>query len=308
MAMPEGVIRGGTVGDGVREQVTMPGSGVVAALRGHYGVERELGRGAMGVVYLGRDTETGRRVAVKTMALSRVCSAAELAQVKERFIREVETAGRLRHPDIVAIYDAGEEQDLAYIAMELIQGRDLTAYTGRENLLPLQPVLGIGARVADALAYAHRQSVVHRDIKPANIMWDPVSDTVKVTDFGIARITDSSTTRTGMILGTPSYMSPEQLARGQIEGPSDLYSLGVTLYQLSCGRLPFEGGSVTELMYRIANEAPADILRLRPGLPPCVVQVIARAMMKKPEERFPDGEEMARALRDCAAGVPGVAP
>ncbi|HEX6829741.1 MAG TPA: serine/threonine-protein kinase, partial [Burkholderiales bacterium] len=168
----------------------------------------------------------------------------------------------------------------------------------------LPRVLSVGARVAEALAYAHRQNVVHRDIKPANVMWEPDTDTVKVTDFGIARITDSGKTRTGMVLGTPSYMSPEQLAGKNIEGASDLYSLGVTLYQLVCGKLPFEGESMAQLMFKIANQPPANILRLRPGLPPCVVHVIYKAMMKKAEERYGDGEEMARALRECAARIP----
>ena len=164
--------------------------------------------------------------------------------------------------------DAGEEHDLAYIAMEFLKGKDLVPFTKAENLLPLPKVMSIVARVADALDYAHKQNVVHRDIKPANIMYDPATDTPKVTDFGIARITDSSKTKTGMVLGTPSYMSPEQLAGKKIQGGSDLFSLGVSLYQLACGKLPFEGDSMAQLMYRIANEPHTDILRIRPDLPP----------------------------------------
>jgi serine/threonine-protein kinase len=306
-AMSESVILGGAVGSAVGGTVIVPGAGVEKPMLGRYQVEKELGKGAMGVVYLGRDPKIGRVVAIKTMALSQEFPPDELTEVKERFFREAETAGRLNHPNIVTIYDAGEEHDLAYIAMEFLKGKDLAPYTKPDNLLPLTRMLSIGARVAEALAYAHRQNVVHRDIKPANIMWEPDSDTVKVTDFGIARITDSSKTRTGMVLGTPSYMSPEQLAGKKIEGHSDLYSLGVMLYQLACGKLPFEGDSMAQLMYKIANEPPANILRLRPGLPPCVIQVIYKAMMKKAEERYRDGEEMARALRDCAARVPGPA-
>src|SRR5690606_1210833 len=164
----------------------------------------------------------GRIVAIKTMALSQEFGPDELKDVKERFFREAETAGRLTHPNIVTIYDAGEEHDLAYIAMEFLKGGDLAAHTKPGNLLPLPKVLSMFARVAEALAYAHRNNVVHRDIKPANIRYEPESDTVKVTDFGIARITDSSKTKTGMVLGTPSYMSPEQLAGMKIDGRSDL--------------------------------------------------------------------------------------
>lgn len=278
-----------------------PGAVFETPRRGRYQVEKELGRGAMGVVYLGRDPEIGRMVAIKTMALSRESTPEARAEVRERFFREAEAAGRLNHPNIVTIYDAGEEQDLAYIAMEFLGGGDLGTYAKPGNLLPLSRLLGIAARVAEALAYAHRQNVVHGDIKPANIMWEPDTDTVKVTDFGFARITDSSKTRTGVVLGTPSYMSPEQLAGGKIDGRSDLYSLGVALYQLACGKLPFEGESLAQLLFRIANEPPANILGLRPGLPPSVAQVIHKAMTKEPRERYRDGEEMGRALRDCLA-------
>ncbi|HSD61665.1 MAG TPA: serine/threonine-protein kinase [Burkholderiales bacterium] len=271
---------------------------------GRYQVEMELGQGAMGVVYLGRDQLSSFPVALKTMALPPGLPVHEVAEVKQRFFREAETAGRLNHPHIVIIYGAGEDHDLAYIAMEFLKGSDLVPYTRRGSLLPLPRVASIVARVAEALAYAHRQHVVHRDVKPANIMWEPESDTVKVTDFGLARITESSRTRVGSALGTPAYMSPEHLAGGKSEAGSDLYSLGVTLYQLACGRLPFEGESVAELMYKIANEPPVNIMKLRPGLPPCLVGVIYKAMMKKPQERFRDGDEMAMALRDCAARVP----
>jgi serine/threonine-protein kinase len=162
-------------------------------------------------------------------------------------------------------------------------------------------MLSVVARVAEALAYAHRQNVVHRDIKPANIMYDAQVDSVKVTDFGIARITDSSKTKTGMVLGTPSYMSPEQLAGKKIDGQSDLFSLGVTLYQLACGRLPFQGDSMTQLMFKIANEPPADILGIDPTLPECLAALINKALAKDMAARFKSGEEMAQALRQCAA-------
>jgi len=272
---------------------------------GRYEIEKELGKGAMGVVYYGKDPKIGRVVAIKTMALAQEFEADELQDVKDRFFREAETAGRLNHPNIVSIYDAGEEHDLAYIAMEFLKGKDLVPFTKPDALLPLPKVMSIIARVAEALDYAHRQNVVHRDIKPANIMYDPETDTPKVTDFGIARITDSSKTKTGMVLGTPSYMSPEQLAGRKIEGHSDLFSLGVSLYQLACGKLPFEGDSMAQLMYRIANEPHTDILTIRADLPPCLAAIINRSLAKQVEDRYASGTEMAEALRQCAASLQG---
>jgi serine/threonine-protein kinase len=203
----------------------------------------------------------------------------------------------------VTIYDAGEEHDLAYIAMEFLKGKDLTLYNKPDKLLPLDKTVSIIARVADALAYAHKNNVVHRDIKPANIMYEPDSDSVKVTDFGIARITDSSKTKTGMVLGTPSYMSPEQLAGKKIEGRSDLFSLGVTLYQLSCGKLPFTGESMAQLMFKIANEEPADVRTHNAAVPESLWTVVNKALAKDPDQRYQDGEQMARALRQCLEGL-----
>jgi serine/threonine-protein kinase len=267
---------------------------------GRFEVQKELGKGAMGVVYLGKDPKIGREVAIKTMALAQEFEPDELAEVKERFFREAETAGRLSHPNIVTIYDTGEEHDFCYIAMELLKGGDLGPYTKAGNLLPVYRVVSIVARVADALGYAHRQGVVHRDIKPANMMYHPESDTLKVTDFGIARLTDSSKTKTGMVLGTPSFMSPEQLAGKKIEGRSDLFSLAVSLYQLLSGRLPFEGESMAQLMFRIANEPPADILAANPAVPARLVAFLDRALQKNPDERFQTGEEFGGALRATA--------
>ncbi len=303
-AMAETVILGG--GGGGRTNAStmvLDKAGVAKPMLGRYEIEKELGKGAMGVVYLGKDPKIGRIVAIKTMALSQEFEADELADVKARFFREAETAGRLNHPNIVTMYDAGEEHDLAYIAMEFLKGKDLVAYTKADNLLPLPKVLSIVARVADALGYAHSLNVVHRDIKPANIMYDPESDAVKVTDFGIARITDSSKTKTGMVLGTPSYMSPEQLSGAKIEGHSDLFSLGVSLYQLVCGKLPFEGDSMAQLMFKIASEPHTDVLTIKPGVPPCVVAIINKSLAKKIEERFANGAEMAEAVRQCMAGL-----
>jgi serine/threonine-protein kinase len=302
-AMAETIILGGSSGRSNDSTMKLDQVGLAKPMLGRYEIEKELGKGAMGVVYLGKDPKISRVVAIKTMALSQEFEADELEDVKARFFREAETAGRLNHPNIVTMYDAGEEHDLAYIAMEFLKGKDLTMYTKYPNLLPLPTVLSIVARVADALSYAHSLNVVHRDIKPANIMYDLESDTVKVTDFGIARITDSSKTKTGMVLGTPSYMSPEQLSGVKIEGGSDLFSLGVSLYQLACGKLPFAGDSMAQLMFRIANEQHTDILNLNPDLPPCVVAIIDKALAKKAADRYANGSAMAEAIRQCAASL-----
>ena len=266
---------------------------------GRYQVEKELGKGAMGVVYGGKDPKIGRIVAIKTMALSAEFEADELKEAKERFFREAETAGRLTHTNIVTIYDAGEEHDLCYIAMEFLKGKDLVPFTKQPNLLPPDKVLSIVERVADALGYAHSMGVVHRDIKPANIMYEPESDTAKVTDFGIARITDSSRTKTGMVLGTPSYMSPEQLAGKKIDGRSDIFSLGVTLYQMLAGRLPFEGESMTQLMFAIANNPHPPIREFNAALPAWVDAIIDKALAKDLEKRYQTGAEMAEAIRQA---------
>jgi serine/threonine-protein kinase len=279
------------------------GGGTEKPMLGRYQVEKELGKGAMGVVYLGKDPKIGRVVAIKTMALSQEFEADELAEVKERFFREAETAGRLSHPNIVTIFDAGEEHDLCYIAMELLKGKDLIPYTKTGSTLPLDKVVSIAARVADALGYAHRHNVVHRDVKPANVMYELENDVVKVTDFGIARITDSSKTKTGMVLGTPSYMSPEQLQGKKIDGRSDLFSLAVSLYQLACGELPFKGESMAQLMYKIANEDAPDILKYSSTLPPAFVAFLDKALAKEADQRYQTGEEFASELRAVLGGT-----
>jgi serine/threonine protein kinase len=275
----------------------LDGGAVEKPMLGRYQVEKELGKGAMGVVYLGRDPKIGRVVAIKTMALGEEFEGADLVDARQRFFREAETAGRLQHQNIVTIFDAGEEHDLAFIAMEFLKGKDLVAFCKPGQLLPVPTVLSIVARVAEALAYAHRQQVVHRDIKPANIMYELASDTVKVTDFGIARITDSSKTKTGLVLGTPSFMSPEQLSGKKIDGRSDLYSLGVMLFQLLAGELPFRGESMAELMFKIANEEAPDIGLIRQDLPASLGALVALSLSKRPQDRYQDGDQMAQGLR-----------
>ena len=302
--LSETVILGGS-GAHPGGTMLLDGGGVEKPMLGRYQVEKELGKGAMGVVYLGKDPKIGRVVAIKTMALSQEFEGEELDDARERFFREAETAGRLQHQNIVTIFDAGEEHDLAYIAMEFLKGKDLADVTKQGQLLPVAKVLSIIARVAEALAYAHKQNVVHRDIKPANIMYDSDSDSVKVTDFGIARITDSSKTKTGLVLGTPSFMSPEQIAGKRVDGRSDLYSLGVMLFQMLAGVLPFRGESMAELMFKIANEPAPDILIIRKELPGKLADVVALSLSKRPETRYQDGDQFAADLRAVMAGLSG---
>ncbi len=286
----------------------LEGGAVEKPMLGRYQVEKELGKGAMGVVYLGKDPKIGRVVAIKTMALSQEFAGEELVDARERFFREAETAGRLQHQNIVTIFDAGEEHDLAYIAMEFLKGKDLADHCKGDQLLPVPTVLSIVARVAEALAYAHKQNVVHRDIKPANIMYEGQSDTVKVTDFGIARITDSSKTKTGLVLGTPSFMSPEQLAGKKVDGRSDLYSLGVMLFQMLAGVLPFRGDSMSELMYKIANEEAPDIRIIRSELSQNLADVVALSLSKRPETRYQTGDQFAVDLRSVMGQMSGSIP
>jgi serine/threonine-protein kinase len=275
---------------------------------GRYQLEREIGRGAMGIVYLGRDTAINRMVAIKAIPLASEFSDAELIEARSRFFREAETAGRLNHPNIVTIYDVGEERGLAYIAMEYLKGRHLSDYAKADRLLEPRKVLDVIGRTADALGFAHKQQVVHRDIKPANLMYDPSTDTLKITDFGIARLSGAGSTRTGIVLGTPSFMSPEQLEGRTVTGHSDLFSLGVSLFQLLTGQLPFTADSMTGLMQQIA-EAPHPPLRaFRPDLPACVESVVDRALAKNPDARYDSGAHMAAALEDCRSRIPSGLP
>jgi CHASE2 domain-containing sensor protein/predicted Ser/Thr protein kinase len=270
---------------------------------GRYEIERELGKGAMGIVYLGRDPKINRVVAIKAIPLAEEFEEDDLAEARARFFREAEMAGRLNHPAIVTVYDAGEDNGLAYIAMEYLRGHHLSTHTDSKNLLTPKSVMLLVARVAEALHYAHRQNVVHRDIKPANIMFNPETDELKITDFGIARLTDTSRTKTGIVLGTPSFMSPEQLEGRTLDGRSDQFALGVSLYQLLCGQLPFRADSMPRLMQKIATEPHNSIRTIRPELPPEVEVIIDRALSKSADDRYVTCAEMAMALR-ALAGPP----
>lgn len=262
---------------------------------GRYELIRELGRGEMGIVYLGKDPKINREVAIKTLNFLQF-DKGELKTVRERFFREAETAGKLSHPNIVTIYDVGDERDLAFIAMDYVPGKDMSSFVQQENLLPVHTVLACISKVAEALDYAHNQGVVHRDIKPGNIIYHEQTELVKVTDFGIARIMDTANTRTGTILGSPAYMSPEQLAGKKVGGTADLFSLGATLYQLLTGEFPFKGDSIAELAYKIANEKHRPIRDIRQELPRNITRLINKALNKDAGKRFSSGADMKDAL------------
>jgi serine/threonine-protein kinase len=267
---------------------------------GRYVIERRLGRGAMGAVYLAKDPRINRAVALKVIPIEKEFEDEELEEARLRFFREAESAGRLTHPNIITVYDCGEDKHLAYIAMEYLHGIPLTQFTDPKKLLAPNKSLELCARTAEALDYAHNQGVIHRDIKPANLLYSLRQDLLKISDFGVARLTDNNRTKTGIVLGTPMYMSPEQLNAETLTGHSDLFSLGVTLYELLVGEVPFKASNIAVLMTKITTEDPAPVSNRRPGVPPSVDAVLFKALAKRPEDRFSNGAEMAIALRNCA--------
>ncbi len=267
---------------------------------GRYVIERRIGRGAMGAVYLAKDPRINRPVALKAIPIEKEFEDDELKEARLRFYREAESAGRLAHPNIITVFDAGEDKGLAYIAMEFIPGIPLKKFTDPKKLLAPKRALELCAQTAEALDYAHNQGVIHRDIKPANLIYNPKEGSLKITDFGVARMTDGNATKTGIVLGTPMYMSPEQLNAEKLTGHSDLFSLGVTLYELLAGEVPFQASNIAVLMTRITSDDPAPISQRRAGIPPSIDTVLAKALAKKPEDRFSCGAEMAIALRNCA--------
>ncbi len=266
---------------------------------GRYEIQEEIGRGAMGVVYKGIDPKINRTVAIKTLSLAESFDGGNLQDVLQRFFREAETAGKLSHPHIVTVYDAGQEHDLTYMAMEYLDGEDLGKYAEHHKKPKINWVLDVAWEVTSALQYAHEQGIVHRDIKPANIMYLPESDTIKITDFGIARIVDDSTTKTGTALGTPCYMSPEQISGKKVDGRSDFFSLGVTLYELITGELPFQGDSLPALVFQITNKRQKPINQLRKRLPACVKTLIDKMLQKDAKDRYADGETLLAAIERC---------
>ena len=254
----------------------------------------------MGAVYLAKDPRINRAVALKVIPIEKEFEDEELEEARLRFFREAESAGRLTHPNIITVYDCGEDKHLAYIAMEYLHGIPLTQFTDPKKLLAPNKALELCARTAEALDYAHNQGVIHRDIKPANVLYSLRQDLLKISDFGVARLTDNNRTKTGIVLGTPMYMSPEQLNAAALTGHSDLFSLGVTLYELLVGEVPFNASNIAVLMTKITTEDPAPVSNRRPGVPPSVDAVLFKALAKRPEDRFANGAEMAIALRNCA--------
>jgi predicted Ser/Thr protein kinase len=268
---------------------------------GRFRISSVLGQGAMGVVYLADDPEIGRPVAIKTVRPG-AADAEGAAELEARFLKEARLAGRLQHPNIVTIYDVGRDGDVCFIAMEYVDGRPLSRYMGASPELPLPAKVGIVRQVADALAHAHDRGVLHRDIKPGNILIAR-DGRVKVTDFGIGKFTAGTTsdlTRSGTMLGSPAYMSPEQIRGDPIDGRSDLFSLGVVFYELLTGARPFPGESITTLVYQILHTEPRDPLEVRAGLPPSTREVMARLLAKQPGKRPADAREFAAEIRRIA--------
>ena len=264
---------------------------------GRYEITKELGQGAIGKVYLGKDPRTNREVAIKTLRYEEI-DEEQLAEVKKRFFRETEAASKLSHPNIVTIFDVGEENELAYMAMELLDGSDLTKYCRKENLLSFNDAMKVIILVAHALDYAHSNDIVHGDIKPASIMVLK-SGKVKVTDFGITRAIISSKTETGVVLGTPSYMSPEQITGQKVDGRSDLFSLGVVFYELLTGERPFRGDSIAALMFNITTAQPAPIRDIKPNIPESCATIIEKLLAKDREMRYQQGKDLVRDLAEC---------
>ena len=263
---------------------------------GRFEVISEIGRGAMGVVYDAVDPILERVVAIKTINMA--LDPAEKEHYEKRFTVEARAAGSLNHPNIVTIYDIGRSGDLAYMAMEFLEGRELKDLMAA-NEVSADRALDIAAQVADGLAYAHARDVVHRDIKPANIMI--LSDgRVKITDFGIARMrTAEVRTQTGVVLGSPRYLSPEQVLGKTVDARVDIFSLGVVVYEMVTGQAPFKGADVSSLMYQIVHHDPAPPSTLNPQLPTMLDLILAKALAKNPDERYASIAELASDLRAC---------
>jgi serine/threonine protein kinase len=277
-------------------------------IAGRYQIVQKLGAGAFGTVYKAKDKILGRMLAIKTIKTeSLVAAGASLEEMSERFQREAQVSAQLKHPNIVTIHDLGDAEGIKYLAMEFIDGIGLDKVIAEAGRLPVERAAHIGAQVADALDFAHRHKVVHRDIKPANIMIEP-GDRVKVTDFGIAKLTEGEQhlTMTGSLLGTPSYMSPEQARGNPLDGRSDLFSLGCVLYEMLAGRKAFRGESITALIFKIITEEPPPIKELDPEIPDELERIISKALAKTSELRYQTGHEMAADLLTLTR--PGTSP
>jgi serine/threonine-protein kinase len=269
---------------------------------GRYEVIRELGRGAMGRVFLAHDPEIDRKVAVKTVQVFAALPEHEREDARERFMREARSAGKLLHPGIVTLFDVGEADGALYLAMEYVEGTTVDHYCQVDHLLPVGRAVELVASAAEALSYAHEAGIVHRDIKPANLMQVGES-AVKIMDFGLAKPSEGQLTRDGALLGTPSYMSPEQIRGETLDGRSDLFSLGVVLFELLAGERPFPGDSISSIIYRIVNEDPRDPAQFGDRIPAPLAGFLRRALAKLPDDRFSTGREFADELRAAAGGL-----
>ena len=263
---------------------------------GRYEIIRTIGRGAMGEVFLGRDPHINRLTAVKTVRFEDRFAEDDIEQVKGKFFREAESAGTLSHPHIVTIYDAGENGNTAYIAMEFLEGSTLLRFSRRQRLLPLRRLINYMIQVAEALDYAHTQGVTHRDIKPANIMLMQTGQ-IKITDFGIAHIATSSQTQTGVVKGTPYYMSPEQFSGQKVDGRSDIFSLGTTMFQLLTGTLPFYADSPALLMNQIMNFPHPNPRAINPRVVPAMISIVDKTLAKDRGDRYQTARELVLDLR-----------
>jgi serine/threonine-protein kinase len=269
---------------------------------GRYQIISELGQGAMGVVYKAKDPLIDREVAIKTINLS--LAQEEREEYEARFYQEAKAAGRLSHPNIVTIYDVGRTEDIAYIAMEYLQGRELRDILNDNRILPIGQVIDIISQVALGLSYAHEHEIVHRDIKPSNVM--VIRDGhVKITDFGIARMASAAVrTQTGMVLGSPKYMSPEQVMGKLTDQRSDIFSLGVMLYEMLTGQAPFMGENVNAIMYQTLNTVPAVPSTMNADVPEMLNFIVAKALAKDLDSRYQNARDMANDLRACRDSLP----
>jgi CHASE2 domain-containing sensor protein/tRNA A-37 threonylcarbamoyl transferase component Bud32 len=279
----------------VGETSEVPIEGEVSTV-GRYEVESELGHGAMGVVYKAVDPKIGRSVAIKTIRLDQTLGAKQLADLKERSLREAQVAGQLSHPGIVTIYDVVEKGGHLYIAMEFIEGQELSHFCTKETLLKTRQVATIIGHICHALDYAHKAGIVHRDIKPSNIML-PKDGRPKIMDFGITKVVTSDATQTAAMIGTPSYMSPEQIDLEKVDGRSDLFSVGAMFYELLCGQRPFTGPSITAILKKIATEDPPPLNEINPQIHPKLEAVVSRLLAKDPKDRFQSGGEVVSVLK-----------
>lgn len=263
---------------------------------GRYEILDEIGRGAMGTVYRARDPLIERTVAIKTVPITQLRQ--EGADAESRFLREAQSAGRLSHPNIVTIYDVGEVDGLAYIAMEYLSGATLRDLMNK-GPMPLDLALDTATQMAEALAFAHEHGVIHRDVKPANVVVTGQNGRIKLTDFGIAHLANSEHTHTGQMLGSPRYMSPEQAMGHEVDGRSDIFSLGAMLYEMLTGHYAFDGDSLPTIVYRVINETPVAASTLRPQLPAGLASLLAHMLSKNPHAR-PDAHALVQALHALA--------